>query len=247
MRPTPLASLAQAAGREAARGAGQAALFEIGPGYHANGQALVAAGLRMGAPPRHWSASAPSADAMVAKGDVWVLLAALGVPLEALSVTADAPAHYHPGQSGVIRQGPKLVLAQFGALHPGVMAALGLAAPACGFELFLDAIADPKRRKRAAPVLPTLQPVSRDFAFVVASETNAETVLRAARSAERNLIAAVRLFDIFEGPTIAAGHKSLGVEVVFQPTERTLTDQDIEAASAKVVEAVVKSCGAKLR
>jgi phenylalanyl-tRNA synthetase beta chain len=247
MRPTPLASLAQAAGREAARGAGQAALSEIGPGYHPEGQFLIAAGLRMGAPTRHWSAGPPAADAIVAKGDVWALLAALGVPMEALSVTPDAPAHYHPGQSGVIRQGPRMVLAQFGALHPSVITALGLEAPVCGFELFLDAVADPKRRKRAAPVLPSLQPVLRDFAFVVASETKAETVLRAARSAERNLIAAVRLFDVFEGPTIAPGHKSLGVEVVFQPTERTLTDPEIEAASAKVVEAVVKSCGAKLR
>jgi phenylalanyl-tRNA synthetase beta chain len=246
MRPTPLAGLAAAAGRNLARGASEIAFFEIGPAYAEDGQALVAAGLRVGSAPRHWQAG-PGVDAMSVKADLWALLAALGVPMEALSVTADAPGFYHPGQSGVVRQGPKLVLGRFGALHPALMDRMALAAPACGFELFLDAVADPKRRRRAAPELSALQTVSRDFAFVVRADVAAEAVLRAARGAERELIARVGLFDVFEGHTVAQGHKSLGLEVVFQPRDRTLTDQELEAASAKVIQAVVKATGAQLR
>ncbi len=248
MRPTPVATLALAAARNAARGYADVGLFEIGPAFpEAEGQRLVAAGVRAGHAPRHWQGGAVAVDAMDAKADVWTVLAALGVPMEALSVTADAPGFYHPGRSGVVRQGPKTVLATFGALHPRVLGEIDLGGPAVAFEVYLDAIQDPKRRKKAAPDLPAFQPVRRDFAFVVDSGVAAEAVLKAARGAERNLIAGVSLFDAYEGDKMEAGKKSLGIEVVFQPRERTLTDQEIEAAGQKVVVAVAKATGAVLR
>lgn len=248
MRPTPLATLAMAAQRNAARGYGDVGLFEIGPAFpDAEGQRLVAAGLRAGGTARHWQGGAVAVDAMGAKADVWTVLAALGVPMEALSVTADAPGFYHPGQSGTVRQGPKTVLATFGALHPRVLATLDLAGPAVAFEVYLDAIQDPKKRKKSAPDLPAFQPVRRDFAFVVDAAVPAEAVLKAARGAERTLIAGVSLFDVYEGDKMEAGRKSLAIEVVFQPRERTLTDQEIEAAGQKVVVAVAKATGATLR
>ncbi len=247
MRPTPLATLAPAAARNVARGAGETALFEVGPGYAADGQPLMAACLRVGQPARHWSAAPAASWAMGAKADLWALLAALGVPLDALSLTRDAPGHYHPGQSATVRQGPRIVLARFGALHPALLARLDLPAQAAGFELFLDAIPDPKRRRRSAPDLPALQPVCRDFAFVVPSETQADAVLRAARSADRALIARVLLFDVYDGANVCQGQKSLGVEVTFQPRDRTLTETEIDAACRKVVQSVSKATGAELR
>ena len=247
MRPTPLATLVQAAGRNAARGITDLALFEIGAGFEAGGQRPMAVGLRAGQAPRHPGRVQQAASVWDAKADAVALLAALGVPAEAVSITADAPGHYHPGRSGVLRQGPKIVLGRFGALHPGLLAELGQDAPAAAFELFLDAIADPKRRRKAAPELPSLQPVRRDFAFLVDSAVTADAVLRAARGAERALIAAVSLFDVYEGDRLPEGSKSLAIEVVFQPRERTLTDAELEAASAKLVAAVVKATGATLR
>jgi phenylalanyl-tRNA synthetase beta chain len=180
---------------------------------------------------------------MDAKGDAWAVLAALGVPLDALSVTADPPDFYHPGRAGVVHQGPKTVLATFGELHPRVLAALDLTGPAVAFEVFLDAIPDPKRRKKAAPDLPAFHLVRRDFAFVVDATVPAEALLRAARGAERNLVAGVTLFDLYEGAGLADGKKSLAIEVMFQPRERSLTDAEIEAACAKVVAAVGKATG----
>jgi phenylalanyl-tRNA synthetase beta chain len=249
MRPTPLATLAEAAARNAARGEPAALLFEVGPAFHpelANRQRLMATGLRAGATPRHWAEPSRAYDAMDAKADLWVLLAALGVPMEALTVTADAPAYFHPGRSGTVRQGPKTVLGHFGVLHPLTSAALDLP-QAAGFALDLDAIAEPKRRKRAAPDLPPLQPVRRDFAFVVDATVAAETLLRAARGAERNLISGVSLFDRYEGDKIPNGKVSLGIEVTLQPRDKTLTEAEIEAAAAKIVTAVAKATGGVLR
>jgi len=246
MRPTPLASLVAAATRNAARGYPDLALFEAGPGYGDDGQITMLAALRAGQTPRHWQSPARDVDVMMAKGDLMAVLTALGVPMDAVTATADAPDYYHPGRSGVLRQGPKMVLGHFGELHPLVHGELGLTGPAVAFEVFLDRITDPKRRKRAAQEFSPFQPVNRDFAFVVPDAVTAEAVLRAVRGAERTLITRTGLFDVYQGDKVEAGHKSLGVEITLQPKDRTLTDGDIEAACKKVVDAVAK-IGGKLR
>ena len=247
MRPTPVATLALAAQRNAARGLPDGLLCEVGPGFAPAGQEVVAAGLMTGHTPRDPGQPARPYGAMDAKGIVMGVLTALGLAPDSLSVTTYAPGWYHPGQSGVIRQGPKLVLGTFGALHPSVVAGVDLVGPAIAFEVFLDRIPEPKRRKRSAPDLPHLQAVRRDFAFLVAQTVPADSVLRAARGADRALIAEARLFDVFQGGALAPEQKSIGIEIVFQPRERTLTDPEIEAAAAKVVAAVAKATGATLR
>jgi phenylalanyl-tRNA synthetase beta chain len=250
LRPTTIATLALAAKRNAARGYPDAALFEVGPEFDAAapmGQRLVAAGIRCGHSPRAWAAPQRPFDAMDAKGDLWAALATIGVPMDALTITADAPAFYHPGRSGVVRQGPKTVLGSFGEIHPRVLAGLDLPGPMVAFSLNLDAVADPKRRRKTAPDLAPFQPLRRDFAFLVDSTVTADAVLRAARGAERNLITSVSLFDVYEGDKLPEGKKSLAIEVTFQPRERTLTDAEIEAAGQKVIAAVAKATGAALR
>jgi phenylalanyl-tRNA synthetase beta chain len=167
--------------------------------------------------------------------------------MAALQVTADAPAHYHPGRSGVLRQGPKVVLAQFGQLHPRLCAALDLPLETVGFELFLDASPDPKRRRKSAPELSAFQPIRRDFAFLVDATVPAEKLIRAAQGAERTLITEVTLFDRYAGEKLPEGKVSLAIEVVLQPRERTLTDAEIEAVAQKVIAAVAKATGAVLR
>jgi phenylalanyl-tRNA synthetase beta chain len=146
-----------------------------------------------------------------------------------------------------VRQGPKSVLATFGELHPRVLAALDLPAPVVAFEIRLDSIPEPKRRRKAAPDLPSLQPLRRDFAFLVASSVTADAVLRAARGAERTLITAVSLFDVYAGDGVPAGQRSLAIEAVIQPRTASLTDVEIEAVCAKIVAAVAKTTGGVLR
>jgi phenylalanyl-tRNA synthetase beta chain len=247
LRPTPLATLAAAAKRNAARGYPDVALFEIGPAFSADtagGQQTLAAAWRSGHSPRSWAGGAKPADPLAAKAEALAVLGAIGVPLDSLSATPDAPGHYHPGRSGVLRQGPKLILAQFGEIHPLVLSALDLPGPAIGLEIFLDRVPEPKRRAKKPPDLPALQPLHRDFAFLADDATPADAVLRAARGADRALITGVTLFDVFPLPD---GKKSLGVEITIQPREQTPTDAEIDAICAKVVAAVSKATGAALR
>ena len=250
MRPTPIASLALAAARNAARGWPDVALCEVGGGYRDTspaGQLAMACGLRAGATPASWAAPARPVDALDAKGDALAVLEALGVPMAAVQVTRDAPGFYHPGRSGVLRQGPKVMLAQFGQLHPGVCAALDLPAGSVAFEVFLDAVPEPRRRRKSAPDLSAFQPVRRDFAFLVDADVPAEKLLRAASGADRALIAEATLFDRYAGERLPEGKVSLAIQVTLQPRERTLTDTEIEAVANKIVAAVGKATGAVIR
>ncbi|MGD9536440.1 MAG: phenylalanine--tRNA ligase subunit beta [Alphaproteobacteria bacterium] len=253
MRPSILPNLLGAAARNAARGMASVGLFEIGPQYRDDtpaGQRIVAAGIRTGeALPRHWQGRARTVDAFDAKADVLGAVAAIGGPAASLQTTADAPAWYHPGRSGCLRLGAGIV-AQFGELHPAVLAKLDLEAPVAAFELFLDALPLPKEKAgKARPSLKAseFQAVERDFAFILDAEVAAEAVLKAARVADRALIADVRLFDAYAGEGLEPGTKSLAITVRLEPQDRTLTDAEIEAVAKKVVQAVEKATGGRLR
>ncbi|MCE2574590.1 phenylalanine--tRNA ligase subunit beta [Komagataeibacter sp. FNDCR2] len=247
MRPTPLVNLLAAVRSNVARGYPDLGLFEVGPAFDADGQKLVAAGIRSGHSARLPGQPAQPVDLWQAKADALAALGVMGAALEGCSITADAPPYYHPGRSGVIRQGPKLVLGHFGQLHPALLAQRGIDVPVCAFTLYPDAVPEPKRKRRTPPALSAFQPLKRDFAFVVATDMAAEKLLRAVRGAERNLIVAVSLFDVYEGDKVPAGHKSLGVEITLQPMDRTLTDAEIEAVCDRVLAAAQKSCNATLR
>ncbi len=248
MRATPLATLALAAARNAARGYPDLALFEIGPGYAEDtSQTQIAAGLRTGATPLSALTASRKYDALDAKADALAILSALGVPQDAVTVTPDAAKFYHPGQSAILRQGPKIILGAFGTLHPAVCAKLDIAEGSAGFEIFLDAIAEPKRRKKAAPLLPPFQPIRRDFAFLLDADTPAEALIRAARGADRQVITGVTLFDRYEGKSLPPQKISLAIAVTIQPAEKTLTEAELEAISAKIIAAVAKATGGVLR
>lgn len=247
MRPTPLVNLLGAVHHNAARGYPDLGLFEIGAGFGEAGQRQIAAAIRSGHSARTPGHAAMPVDLWAAKADILEVLRVAGAPMEGLSITPDAPAHYHPGRSGTVRQGPKLVLGYFGQLHPALLAERGIDLPVVGCEAFIEDVPEPRRRRRAVPNLSPFQPLHRDFAFIVAGDVPAEKLLRAVRGAERNLISAVSLFDVYEGDKIPAGHKSMGIEITIQPIDRNLTDADIEAVCARVIAAAQKTCNAELR
>ena len=254
MRRSVLPNLIAASGRNADRGFPDVALFEVGPcygGVKPEDQSMVAGGVRSGrSGPRNWAATPRPADAFDAKADALAVLDAMGAPVDKLQVFDEAADWYHPGRSGSLRLGPKTVLALFGEIHPRVLRRMDVRGPVAGFEVMLDNLPKAKERKSAArPMLElsAFQPVERDFAFVLDQGVAAEAVVRAARSADKNLIAEVRVFDLFEGKSLGEGKKSLAVNVVLQPTEKTLTDADIEAVAGKVVAGVEKATGGVLR
>ena len=252
MRPSVLPNLIQAAGRNADRGQRDAALFEVGPQYagtRPEDQVSVAAAIRTGRTgPRHWAEAARPVDVFDAKADALAVLDALGVRLEKLVVAREAPAWYHPGRSASVKLGSQL-LAHFGEIHPHALRALDVAGPVAACEIFLEALPVKGGAGAARPplVLSALQPVERDFAFVVDPAVAAEAVVRAVRAADRALITEVRVFDLFEGGALGADRKSIAVSITLQPTEKTLTDAEIEAVSAKIVAQVAKATGGALR
>lgn len=258
MRPSLVPGLLRAAQRNADRGYPDAALFEVGQCFASDqpeGQTTRAAGVRrntaalLGAG-RHWDGATRNVDAFDAKADAMALLASLGIPTGGLQVTPGGPAWLHPGRSGTLRFGPKVEIGWFGEVHPRTMQALDLKGSLVAFELILDALPLPKHKPtkaKPALALSEFQPLTRDFAFVVGRDVPAGDVVKAAQNAERKLIAGVEVFDLYEGPGVAEGSKSIAVAVRLQPTDKTLTDAEIEAVSAKIVAEVGKRTGATLR
>src|SRR5690606_12176150 len=128
--------------------------------------------------------------------------------------------------------------------------ALDVAGPLAGFEIFLDALPEPRRkptRTRPPLQLSAFQAVTRDLAFVVDRTVEAAAGLRAAQAADRELITGVTVFDQFEGPALGPDRKSVAIEVSIQPVARTLTDEDFEALAAKIVDNVARQTGGQLR
>lgn len=253
MRPSILPNLIAALQRNADRGRDDLALFEVAPVYAGDrpeDQETAATGARLSNPPRHWQGAPPRADVFTVKADALAALEAAGANVGQLQTAAAAPAWFHPGRSGVLRLGPKNVLAHFGEIHPRVLRAMEVDGPVHAFEVFLDRI--PAARARPAKTKPALDaaallPLTRDFAFVVDAATQAETLVRAVQGADKKLIARVALFDVYEGKGVPEGKKSLAVEVTIQPREKTLTDEEIEALSARIVAQVEKATGGTLR
>ncbi|NDE90277.1 MAG: phenylalanine--tRNA ligase subunit beta [Alphaproteobacteria bacterium] len=264
LRPSIIPNLLSAAKRNADRGFSDAGLFEIGPIYKsakAEHQYLCASMVRMGKTPRSWNNPARNVDCLDAKADALAALESIKVPtgnlqVEVFSAGPVAPQgaeasrkqYFHPGRSGVLRLGPN-VLAHFGEIHPAILSALDLPHAVIATEIFLDAL---PQQKEAGPArsladLPDLQPLQRDYAFIVAQDIAADKLLKAIKTADKELIAGVELFDVYQGKGVEAGHKSLAVSVTLQPRSKTLTDADIDAFSAKVIAAAQKATGATLR
>jgi phenylalanyl-tRNA synthetase beta chain len=257
MRPSLIPGLAAAAERNARRGYRDAGLFEVGQiflGAGENDQRMAAASLRRGAAKadgagRHWLGGGKEVDTFDAKADAYALLAALGVPTGGLQVVAGGPSFLHPGRSAKLQFGPN-VIGWFGQLHPSTLETLDVEGPIAAFEIILDALAAPKARPtRAKSKLERsdFMPVERDLAFLVDRKVAAGELVKAAERAARGLVSSVQVFDVYEGPGVPEGRKSVAIAVTLQPREQTLTDAEIDQAIAKIVDEAAKKASATLR
>lgn len=256
MRPDLLPGLLQAAARNQARGFADLALFEVGPAFsggepgeqHVQAAAILVGGIAARDP----FGSRRNADLYDAKADAEAVLNAIGAPAK-FQITRKLPAWFHPGRAGVISLGPKLPMAIFGELHPRVIRAFDLKGPVVGLTVLLENPPMPKARKTARQALQIspLQAVERDFAFVTDQSVEALTLVNAAAGADKALISDVGVFDEFTGDKAEAqlgeGRKSLAISVRLQPRDATLTEDQIEAVSRKIIEKVHKATGAVLR
>lgn len=255
LRPDLLPGLLRAAARNQARGFMDLSLAEVGPAFSGGEpgeQHTQAAGILVGhVAPRDPFGSRRPVDIYDAKADAEAVLAALGAPARA-QINRKVPAWFHPGRAGTIALGPN-TLATYGEIHPRIVAEMDLKGPVMGFTVYPASVPQPKTKTsmRPALILSDLQAVDRDFAFVVDTGVEALTALNAAQGADKALIGSVRLFDQFIGEKaesqMGAGKKSIALTVRLQPTIATLTDKEIEAVSAKIIEKVCKATGGTLR
>ncbi|MGY8958363.1 MAG: phenylalanine--tRNA ligase subunit beta [Alphaproteobacteria bacterium] len=253
MRPSIMPNLIAAVGRNSDRGFDDACLFEVGADYQNDtpkGQRSIAAGVRAGDKgERHWAGAPRAWDVFDAKADAQAVLEAVGAPVKNLQATTDAPDWYHPGRSGVLRLGPN-VLASFGEIHPRILDVMDVDGPIAAFEVFFDAIPKPRKkggRTRSALVASPYQPVRRDFAFVLEDSVPAAKVINAVRTVDKALITGVSIFDVYSGPNLGEGNKSIAFSVTLQPEDGTMTDDAIEKISAQIVLNVEKQTGGTLR
>ncbi|NCO21216.1 MAG: phenylalanine--tRNA ligase subunit beta [Rhodobacterales bacterium] len=252
LRPALLPGLLQAARRNQARGITDMALFEVGAAFHGGEpgeQHMLATGLLIGRTgPKDVHGASRAVDIYDVKADAEAALAAIGAPAK-VQILRGGNAWWHPGRHGTICLGPKKVLGVFGEVHPRILRAMDVKGPAMAFTLWPAEVPLPRNTgaTRAPLILSDLQPVERDFAFVVDARVEALTLVNAAAGADKALISEVRVFDQFVGGSLGEGRKSLAITVRLQPKEATLTDKEIEAVSAKIIEKVTKATGGALR
>ncbi|MDG1664723.1 MAG: phenylalanine--tRNA ligase subunit beta [Hyphomicrobiales bacterium] len=251
MRPTPLASLVSIADENFKKGYTDIGIFEVGPGFlgvEQDEQITIASGLRIGT---HRSESSgkdwqgfQKVSVFDAKEDVISVLELLNLNLESHKVERTAPDHYHPGRSGQIVTGGGDILASFGELHPKIIKTKDFKV-AVAFEIYIDAINKQKIKSnlKIAPEISNLQPLKRDFSFVVSSDTEAQTIINTAKQSDKSFIKDVKIFDQFLGEN----EKSIAIEVIIQPKEVTLTDEQIESISKKIIKSVEDKTKGKLR
>ncbi len=258
MRPSLLPGLLLAAGKNINRGFADGAIFEVGQVFlddSEEGQKNFASAIRYGnaglnGATRHWLNNPKKVSAYDIKADLAAMFDVLGQDIEKAQIIAEPAIWAHPGRSGRIQLGPKNILAHFGEVHPSILAKMGLEEPIVAFEANLDAL--PKPRNKATKTKPhltlsDLMPLSRDFAFIVDEEVTGATIIKAAKNANKSLITGVNIFDIYQGENIEKGKKSIAIEVIIQPKDKTLNDEEIEEISNAIIASVTKATGGILR
>lgn len=259
MRPGLLPGLLAAYSRNSRRGYSDAALFEIGPSFHdakPQGQKTIVAGLRGGHintpeyPDTRFNRKLRPADVFDVKADALAVLASCGLQADKIEIRTDTPTWYHPGRSGTLMLGGKIVLGRFGELHPTVLAAYDMADAALAvFEIDLSALPQPKTKGKGRVLLQAsdFQSVAQDFAFVVEAALPAAELLKAVNKADDALVREVTLFDVYAGKGVAEGKKSVALQITLQADDRTLSENDINATRQKIIDSVTKHCAAELR
>jgi phenylalanyl-tRNA synthetase beta chain len=253
MRPSLYVNLLLACAKNTKKGYPNQAMFEVGPmfyGKEVGEQKHVATGIRAGENyKKHWLGENRKVDVFDAKKDAITALGACNAPVANLQVSNQAPFYYHPGRSGCLRLG-KNILGYFGEIHPKILKSFGIKETVVGFEIYPYDVPQPKKKgTKTIKMLEAsqLQPLDRDFAFIVDDKINANDLIMAVRGADKNLIQNVGVFDVYEGNNLEKGKKSIALQVTLQPFEKTLKEKDLENISNKIINSVKKRTGGELR
>ena len=232
-------------------------LFEIGPvfyGKEPGKQSTMIGAIKTGKHSRkNWIEKERDFDVFDIKNDAIRTLNEIGINNSKIHLSNKTKKWYHPGRSGQLllgsSNGPEL--GYFGEIHPSIIKQLDLRVEnVLGFEIFLDNI--PESRTKIREIKPQFivsdyQKVVRDFAFVIDEKYSSGEIINLVKNIDKELIKIVRIFDIYQGDNIEKGKKSIAFNVTFEPKDKTLSDEDIEKVSKKIISTVQNTTGAALR
>ncbi|MBD1146561.1 phenylalanine--tRNA ligase subunit beta [Pelagibacterales bacterium SAG-MED28] len=239
------------------RGYEDLSLFEIGPtffGKNPGEQQIVVGGLKSGKVNRKsWLDKERNIDVFDIKSDTIKTLIELGVEEQNIFVTDNTKHSYHPGRSGSVslksEKGPHL--AYFGEIHPGIIKNLDFNDKNIfGFEIFLKNISEPNKKIRESKKSfqsSDFQKSERDFAFVIDKIFKIGLLEKIIQEVDEKLIEKVSTFDVYEGENIPKDKKSVAINVTLRATDKTLTENDLDQISKKIIKTVSEKTGATIR
>ncbi len=251
LRTMLLGSLLDAARHNVARGAGEVRLFETATVYLPTRPELQpdepfhAGALLLGPsrPPTWRDPSPPHADLFAAKGVLGALLDELRVPW---SVAPSNEPFLHPGRGAAVLAGDRRV-GWLGELHPLVARAWDLE-DAAAFEIDLDTVAAlVEGRVERYEDVTSFPAVRRDVAYSVPLETRAADLVALVREVAGERLAAVKIFDRYEGAQAGEGKVSIAMHLQFRAPDRTLTDSEAAEIEERVTRAVEQRLGGAFR
>jgi len=239
------------------RGFKDLSIFEIGPvftGPNPGEQNTVVCGLSAGKKSRlSWIEKERNVDVFDVKKDVVQTLVEAGYNSDKFFVDSETPNYYHPGKSGrlFLNKERDNIAAYFGEIHPNILKKIDIKTESLvGFEIFLDNLKLPKKtlnEQKINFVVSDYQKSERDFAFVVDKGMNAQDLIDAVSSVDKNLISNIKVFDVYQGDNISENQKSIAISVTIQSFEKTLKDSDLENINKLIIETVERKTGAKIR
>ena len=239
------------------RGFKDLSIYEIGPtftGSKPGEQNTVVCGLSSGKKSRlSWIEKERNVDVFDVKKDVVQTLIEAGYKSEEFFIDNKTPNYYHPGKSGrlFLKKDEDLVAAYFGEIHPNIIKKIDMRTESLvGFEIFLDNLKLPVKTlndQKNKFNVSDYQKSERDFAFIINKDVNAQDLINAIASVDKNLISNIKVFDVYEGDNIPENQKSIAISVTIQSTEKTLNDNDLESINKLIIETVENKTGAKIR
>jgi phenylalanyl-tRNA synthetase beta chain len=239
------------------RGYEDLSLFEIGPtffGKNPGEQQIVVGGLKSGRVNRKsWLDKERNIDVFDIKSDVIKTLIELGIEEKNLFVSDNTKNSYHPGRSGSVtlksEKGPHL--AYFGEIHPAITKSMDFKDKNIfGFEIFLKNIPEPNKKLRQTKKsfkASDYQKSERDFAFIIDKIFKIGALEKIIREVDESLIQSVTTFDVYQGDNIPKDKKSVAINVTLQAIDKTLTENDLEQISKRIIDTVSEKTGATIR
>jgi len=228
-------------------------LFEVGPQFDhlkENNQEMVATGIQYGLKTNeNWNDEKRPSDLYDVKSDVYYTLEQLLIPINNLSYEDTNSNYFHPGKSAQVKIGNKVV-ARFGEIHPNVLKKLDIKINVNGFEIFLDNLKEFQSKKistKSAYDKNSLQAVERDFAFLFPNQVDGLQVINLIKKVDKKLIKKISIFDVFKDKTLPENMKSIAFRIIFQPIEKTFTEEEIEKISKDVIDLISKKFDGKIR